>query len=178
MIGCGLTAMIGCGKGDSIDSKGSSGSPDAASRADAAVPRCGDGTCSTSEIGQCAVDCGGSDGGGSGGTCNNDGTCDNAEINQTPPCADCASQVVCDGDGTCESASGENSQNCASDCPPGPCNNNGTCDTGEDGSCADCASMPAMCTTDAQCTVAGQCCLILANTCGKGTVTPLGCLPI
>jgi hypothetical protein len=176
MIGCGLTAMLGCGKGDTNESKGAG--PDAARRADAAVQRCGDGICSTSEIGQCPVDCGGGNGSGSGGggTCNNDGTCENAEINQTPPCADCTSQTVCDGDGTCES--GENSQNCGSDCPAGPCNNNGACDAGEDGTCADCPSMPGMCTSDAQCTVVGECCGLLTATCGKGTVTPFGCLPI
>lgn len=108
---------------------------------------------------------------GSGGGCDNNGSCGAGE-NATNCPLDCGSSEVrgstCDGDGDCEA--GEAVSNCASDCGAGggggTCNNNGVCDAGE--SVADCASdcggvtqtpivgvcdisTPTLCVDEAQC---------------------------
>ncbi|HWU89819.1 MAG TPA: hypothetical protein VN253_21305 [Kofleriaceae bacterium] len=73
---------------------------------DAAMPRCGDGVCAGSEIGNCIADC------GSSPKCGN-GTCESGESTATCP-GDCPPVAVC-GNGTCES--GETTASCAGDCP-------------------------------------------------------------
>jgi hypothetical protein len=75
-------------------------------------PVCGDGTCSSSEVGNCAQDCG-----TAGPTCGN-GNCETGETNASCP-ADCpASGPIC-GDGTCDAAGGETNANCPGDCTTG-----------------------------------------------------------
>ncbi|MBP9087944.1 MAG: hypothetical protein KBG15_17615, partial [Kofleriaceae bacterium] len=120
-------ALVACGKGSGDPT------PDAAKNIDAAAARCGDGTCTTSEIGSCVADCGG------GATCNNNGTCDTGEMNMTPACGDCPNDGMCNNNGTCEPGMGEDVTNCMADCTgSGACNMNGTCDAGEDMTCVDC----------------------------------------
>jgi hypothetical protein len=137
---------------------------------DAAPIVCGDGVCSTSELGQCVPDCGGTV------TCNDNGTCDPGEMNLTPACADCPS-TACDNDLVCDA--GETEASCPGDCPPAAtCNMDGTCDANEDmATCVDCGGGGPVCMSNSDCTVVGECCF-LSSFCVQGNVIPgIGCVP-
>ncbi len=158
--------LVGCGKGSGDPT------PDAFKPIDSAPARCGDGTCSTSEIGNCVADCGGS------ATCNNNGTCDAGEMNLSPACGDCPNNGSCNNNGTCEPGLGEDVTNCMTDCATsGACNMNGTCDAGEDTmTCIDCVGGALMCSSNAQCTTAGECC-VFGLVCAPGTIILNNCIP-
>jgi hypothetical protein len=103
MILCALFIVGACSTGD-----GSGTGDDDSPAADAAAPKCGDGICAGSEIGNCAADCGS----GPGVRCGN-GMCENGE--STATCAtDCPAQSMC-GNSVCDT--GETTANCPSDCP-------------------------------------------------------------
>jgi hypothetical protein len=165
---CLASALAACGKGSNDPT------PDApAGKRDAAGGGfCGDSVCATSEIGVCTVDCGG------GNTCNNNGTCEAAEMNLTPACGDCPNNGSCNNNGTCEPGMGEDVTNCPADCTSGGnCNMNGTCEAGEDmATCVDCLGGGLMCTSNAQCTNAGECC-VFGLVCAPGMLLGDTCIP-
>jgi hypothetical protein len=97
LTACGSSSGPGPGAGDDDD-----GSPDAA------VARCGDGTCNADETASsCSADC--------ASTGCGDGTCQAEETIASCP-ADC--HTVC-GDGVCDP--GETASSCAADCAPAAC---------------------------------------------------------
>lgn len=111
---------------------------------DPAPISCGDGTCSPTEVGTCASDCGSSN--GNNAVCGN-GTCEGIE--SPANCAvDCsASGPVC-GDGTCDAAGGETSSNCAGDCTSGGGGGNLDCnDFATLFACAACLDDPSTCSS-------------------------------
>ena len=108
---------------------------------DATPVRCGDGVCASSEIGNCAADCGSQQ----TPVCGN-GTCEAGENSQT--ClSDCPVQSSC-GNGVCDAT--ETPASCPGDCQSGaqcptdlfvclPCLLVGLCPTGHDeNSCTQC----------------------------------------
>jgi hypothetical protein len=108
-LACLCLLFTACSWGD-----GSGASGDDSPTPDALVPKCGDGVCAPSEIGNCAADCGSQQ----GAVCGNH----NCEIGEnTGNCmTDCPAQTACPN-GTCDTNMGENSTTCPQDCPSSAC---------------------------------------------------------